>query len=111
MKKINTPIIILIIIAIITLGFGISSTVSAVESGKQYQEGMKAYNQFADAEGTLIGDYAAKLAAQAFSSSETAQIVKKDLYKSFSISLAMYLICGVSIYLIFNQLEKQKKEE
>lgn len=103
MKKTKSLIIFLIVIAIATFGIGTATTVMAVKAGNNYKEGVAAYNQFADADNTVIGDYAAKLAAQAFSATKTAQIFKKQLYKYFAISLLMYLACAISILMIINQ--------
>lgn len=109
MKKSRSLIILFIVFAIATFSIGTTTAVKAVKAGNDYKEGISAYNNFADAEDSVIGDYASKLAARAFSATETAQIIKKQLYKFFAISLLMYLACAVSIMLII--LQTEKKEE
>lgn len=113
MKKVKSSVIILLVVAIAALAVGIITTVSAIKAGNDYKEGMQAYNMFEDAQGTVIGDYAAKLSAKAFSDTQTAQVAKKKLYTNFAISLISFLIFGVSVGYGVIQINKkeEKKEE
>lgn len=109
MTKSKKLAIVSLLIAVVFLVLGAINTSSAIKSYNDFQDGIKSYNQFADAEGTLIGDYAAKLAQQAFSSSETAKTIQKQMYKEFAMA-SVFVLVGL-IFVAVSISNFVKKEE
>lgn len=109
MKNSKSLSIILAIIAVVFVVMGAINTSLSIKSYNEYQEGIKSYNQFADAEGTLIGDYAAKLAAKAYSGSETAKVIKKEMYRHFAMA-SVFILVGI-IFFANALLQFTKKKE
>lgn len=109
MKKSNILSFVLAVVAIVAIVIGGINTSATLKAYKEYQEGIQSYNMFADAEDTIIGEYAAKLAAKAFSGSQTAKTIQKNLYKCFAISMVAFFVGGLCIAFAVMTFSKKKE--